>query len=383
MSGMVLKNATVYNEEFMPVRADVETEGEWIASVGSAGGQGEEIDLTGCTVIPGLIDIHIHGCAGFDTGDATPEALKAMSNRLVRWGVTSFCPTSMTLPFEELERIFANVAACMQAVDGAYIQGINMEGPYIAASKKGAQNAAYVRSPDKEEFRRLYDGCGGRIRLVDIAPECPGAGEFIREVQPYCPVSIAHTAAGYEEAVRAIEDGCRHVTHLYNAMSGLTHRAPGVVGAVFDRARGCGLRAELICDGFHIHPAALRIAFRLLGEDGSVIVSDAMRAAGHTDGQYDLGGQAVTVRDGKALLADGTIAASTTNLYEELKNVIRFGVPMKQAVKSATINPARAIRADDVTGSIQPGKRADLLALDEELNIKLVVVKGEIKVDNR
>ena len=380
---MILKNATVYNDEFLPVRADLQTEGEWIQAVGDVDGKGEALDLSGCIILPGFIDMHIHGCAGADTGDATPEALHAMSDCLVKRGVTSFCPTSMTLSFEELTRIFANVAAVQDEVEGAYIQGINMEGPYIAMSKKGAQNGEFVRNPDKDEFRRLYDGCGGLIRVVDIAPECDGAEAFIKEVQPYCPVSIAHTAAGYDEASRAIEWGCRHATHLYNAMSGFTHRAPGVVGAVFDHAQACGMRAELICDGFHIHPAALRIAFRALGEDGSVIVSDSMRAAGHSDGEYDLGGQTVYVKDGKALLADGTIAASTSNVYEEFRNVLRFGVPMKQAVKSVTINPARAIRVDDVTGSIRAGKRADLLVLDEKLDIRMVIVKGQIKVDNR
>lgn len=379
---MLLKNAVVYNEDFEPIRADLAVEGEKIVGIGQVNAGGECLDLSGYTIIPGLIDMHIHGCAGFDASDGTPEALEAMSRCLVERGVTSFCPTSMTLSFEALQKIFANVQEQKDKVTGAYIHGINMEGPYIAMSKKGAQNGAYVRNPDKEEFRRLYDGCGGCISIVDIAPECDGAEAFIKEVQPYCPVSTAHTAAGYDQAVQAIEWGVRHTTHLYNAMSGLTHRAPGVVGAVFDMARQYGVRGELICDGFHIHPAALRIAFHQLGEDGSVIVSDSMRAAGHVDGEYDLGGQTVYVKDGKALLADGTIAASTSNLYEELKNVISYGVPKKQAIKSATINPARAIRADGETGSIAVGKNADLLVLDDDMNIKLVVVKGAIKVNN-
>ncbi|MGN0172556.1 MAG: N-acetylglucosamine-6-phosphate deacetylase [Acutalibacteraceae bacterium] len=379
---MLLKNAVVYNEVFEPIRADVAVEGETITAIGDVTACGEQFDLTGCTVIPGLIDMHIHGCAGADTGDATPEALEAMSALLVKRGVTSFCPTSMTLSFEELQTIFANVARVKDSVSGAYIHGINMEGPYIAMSKKGAQNGNYVRNPDKDEFKRLYDGCGGCISIVDIAPECEGAEEFIKEVQPYCPVSTAHTAAGYDEAMKAIEWGVRHTTHLYNAQSGLTHRAPGVVGAVFDAAPRYGVRAELICDGFHIHPAALRIAFRQLGEDNSIIVSDSMCAAGHVDGEYDLGGQTVYVKDGKALLADGTIAASTSNVYEELKNVISYGIPLKQAIKSATINPAKAIRVDDVTGSVKVGKRADLLVLDRDFNIKLVVVKGQVKVNN-
>lgn len=378
---MLLKNAKVYNDNFDVVNCNITVEGERITALDGRTDAETVLDLAGYTVLPGLIDIHIHGCAGHDTGEATPAALQAMSNCLVQRGVTSFCPTSMTLSFEELQRIFRNVATAK--VDGAYVHGINMEGPYIAMSKKGAQNGAYVRNPDADEFKRLYEDCGGIIKVVDIAPECDGAEEFIKEIQPICPVSIAHTAADYDDACRAIEWGVRHVTHLYNAQNGLTHRNPGVVGAVFDKAREYGVNAEMICDGFHIHPAALRIAFAQLGEDHSIIISDSMCAAGYVDGEYDLGGQTVYVKDGKATLADGTIAASTSNVYEELRNVLSFGIPTKQAIKSATINPARAIRVDHETGSVAVGKYADLLVVDDEFNIVLVMVKGEIKVDNR
>lgn len=378
---MILKNATVFNGDFEKVRADVAIEGERISKIGDLSGE-DELDLTDMTVMPGLIDIHIHGCGGADAGDATPEALETMSQTLVKNGITSFCPASMTLSFEELTKIFANIDEMKNKVGGAYIHGANMEGPYIAMSKKGAQNPLYVRNPDKEEFKRLFDGCNGSIKVVDIAPECDGGDEFIKEIRPICPVSIAHTDAGYDEAVHAIELGVRHITHLFNAQSGLHHRKPGVVGAAFDVGKEKGVRAELICDGFHIHPATLRIAFRAMGEDGTVIVSDSMKAAGCPDGDYDLGGQPVYVRDGKALLADGTIAASTSNVYKELKNVISFGIPEKQAVKSATINPAKAIRADKETGSIEEGKLADILVVDKDYNIKLVIVKGKIKVNN-
>lgn len=378
---MLLKNAVIFDENFDAVQKNITVDGQYIAAVDNRNEDG--LDLSGYTILPGLIDMHIHGCAGHDTGEATFEALEAMSRCLVSRGITSFCPTSMTLSFEELTRIFRQVADSRNAVSGAYIQGINMEGPYIAMSKKGAQNGDFVRNPDKEEFKRLYEGCDGIIKVVDIAPECEGAEAFIREIQPICPVSIAHTAADYDQACAAIEWGARHVTHLYNAQSGLTHRSPGVVGAVFDNSREKGVRAELICDGFHIHPAALRIAFSQLGEDNSIIISDSMSAAGHVDGEYDLGGQTVYVKDGKALLADGTIAASTSNVYDELKNVIRFGIPVRQAVKSATINPARAIRVDESTGSIAVGKYADLLVVDNDWNVVMVIVKGEVKVDNR
>ena len=378
---MILKNAEVFNGDFEKIRADVKIDGEKISKIGNFSSE-DGLDLTGLVVMPGLIDMHIHGCGGADTGDATPEALETMSQTLAKNGVTSFCPASMTLSFEELTKIFANIDAMKDKVGGAYIHGANMEGPYIAMSKKGAQNPLYVRNPDKEEFKKLYEGCNGAIRVVDIAPECDGGDEFIKEIQPICPVSIAHTDAGYDEAVHAIELGVRHITHLFNAQSGLHHRKPGVVGAAFDVGRANGVRAELICDGFHIHPATLRIAFREMGEDGTVIISDSMKAAGCPDGDYDLGGQPVYVRDGKALLADGTIAASTSNVYKELKNVISFGIPEKQAVKSATINPAKAIRVDDKTGSIEEGKLADILVVDKDYNIKLVIVKGEFKVNN-
>lgn len=377
---MLLKNAKVVNDRFDIVDADIRITGETIAEIGTPDQcQDEKIyDLTGCTIVPGFIDQHIHGCAGFDTGDATPEAIEAMSAHLATHGVTSFCPTTMTLPEDEITRILANVKKCMdEGVSGAYPQGVNMEGPYIAMSKKGAQNGAYVRNPDVEEFKRLYDGCGGIIKLVDIAAENEGADEFIKSVCPFCAVSLAHTAANYEQAKHGFDLGISQVTHMFNAMSGLTHRAPGVVGAVLDDKKVC---AELICDGFHINPAVLRIAFASLGEDRTIIVSDSMKAAGCPDGDYELGGQPVFVRNGKALLEDGTIAASTSNIHEEFKNLLEFGVPFRQAIKSATINPARQLKVDDITGSIKEGKLADIVVLDANNDIKMVIIKGKVVV---
>lgn len=378
---MILKNAKVVNDRFDIVEADLLIEGEKIAKIaerGTLSGDSEVYDLSGKLILPGFIDIHIHGCNGSDTGEATPEALENMSGYLVKNGVTSFCPTSMTLSEEELANIFANVKSCMDnGVSGAYIQGINMEGPYIAMSKKGAQNGAYVRKPDHVEFKRLFDGCGGIVKLVDIAPEEDGADEFIHEISPLCTVSIAHTNADYAQAKHSFDEGITHATHLFNAMSGFTHRAPGVVGAVFDS----DVTAEIICDGFHIDPAALRVAFANRGEDRMCIISDSCSAAGLADCEIDLGGQTVYVRDGKARLADGTIAASTANMHIEFKNVISYGIPFKNAVKAATINPAREIKADDVTGSITEGKFADIVVLDEQsLDIAMVIVKGDIKV---
>lgn len=374
---MRLKNVVYYNDAFLPQKGDIAIENGILTQVGGAQ-EGEGIDLSGCTVTPGFIDIHTHGAMGGDTCDAREESLAGMSRHLAQHGVTSFCPTTMTLPFEQL-------AASLRAANdycghecGAYIQGINMEGPYISAAKKGAQSGAYIRKPDFEEFQRLHEICP--VRLVDVAPEAHGAREFAARARSYCTVSAAHTNADYETAARAFEAGFTHATHLFNAMTQLSSRAPGVVGAVFEHDT---VTAELICDGFHIAPATLRIAFQILGEDRSVIVSDAMMASGLADGEFELGGQKVYVRDGKALLADGTIAASTTNLYDEFRNVLRFGIPFRQALKSCTINPARVIHMEKETGSIAPGKRADLLVLDRDMEIRMVIVKGEIVVDNK
>ena len=247
-----------------------------------------------------------------------------------------------------------------------------MEGPFIAPEKKGAQAEEHILNPDFELFSELNSICP--VRLVDIAPERKGAGEFIAKAKEICTVSAAHTTADYETGKKAIESGISHATHLYNAMNGLTSREAGMVGAVLDSDN---VNAELICDGIHISPATLRITFRALGEDRTVVISDAMMAAGLEDGEYTLGGQKVIKKDGAARLVDGTLAGSSTNLFDEFKNLLSFGIPVKHAVKSVTINPARAIGVDKTTGSIEKGKNADLLILSDDFSeIKAVFVKG-------
>ena len=378
----VLKNATVFDERFCPQEHDLLLEDGRIAAVGARGAftaaDAEQVDLSGLTVIPGMIDIHIHGYGGADTGDADPASIETMSARLAQHGVTAFCPTSMTLPADRLEAIFRCVAQSAGHTSGARPVGINMEGPYISPGKVGGQNPAFVRKPDAAEFMRLQEACGGMIRLVDIAPEEDTDGAFIRTVSASgTVVSVAHTGADYDAACVAFAAGCRHVTHLYNAMSGLNHRNPGVVGAVFDKAQEYGLHAELICDGKHIHPAALRIAFAQLGRDRSVIISDALSAAGTSDGRMVSGGLPVVVRDGVAYLDSGVIAGSTTDLEHELQNVLHFGVPMEQALRSVTVNPARAIGMDGEIGRICAGYRADLTVMDDAWNVVLTYVGGK------
>lgn len=368
---MVIKNATVWTEDFNPVKTDIEIENGIIKALGNIDSE-SSLDFSGMTVLPGFIDIHIHGACLADSSSGEAEQIQTISRYLAERGITSFCPTTMTLPCETLGKAFAAVKECMGNEDGAYIHGINMEGPYISLAKKGAQAAEHVRKPDFEEFSSLNSICP--IMLADIAPEAEDAVEFAKKAKEICTVSAAHTSASYEEARIGFENGFTHATHLFNAMTPIQNRAPGVPTAVFEDKNAT---AELICDGFHNHPAILRMAFRLLGEDRAVVISDSMSAAGCGDGEYELGGQTVYVKDGKATLADGTIAASTTNIFEEFKNLFNFGIDFKSALKACTINPAKAIKQDSLTGSIAAGKRADLLVIDDELNIKAVFIRGK------
>lgn len=376
---MLLKNVRYFDRDFHISPGEVLVENGKILDVGTdlSLSPGEEIlDCGGKLLSPGFVDVHIHGCDSSDTCDGTREAIDTMSRFLIKHGVTSFCPTSMTIGVGQIEKaiLAAKAAAEDPLSDGARVIGINLEGPFISASKKGAQLESAILKPDFELFHRLYELSGGLVRLVTVAPEEPGGYEFAKKASKFCAVSIGHTAAKYDEAKKSFDSGVTHATHLFNAMTGFLHREPGVVGAIFDDER---VMAELICDGIHIHPAVLRTAFRVLG-DRVLIVSDSIRANGYPEGErYELGGQMVTVKGGKATLDDGTIAGSVTNLHDEVKNLVSFGVPIEQAIKAATFVPAKSIGLDDELGSIEPGKRADLLLLDEDLGIDKVFLGGK------
>ncbi len=369
---MILKNASVFVDSEKFVTTDITAENGIITSLEKTDKEG--IDCTGKVILPGFIDIHIHGCNRADASHASVEELKTMSRFLADKGVTSFCPATMTLPVPEIEKAFETAAGIMGKEPGAYIHGINMEGPFISKEKKGAQAEENIIPPDFPLFERLSRICP--VKLVDIAPEAEGAFEFTEKAKEICAVSLAHTAADYETVREAEKRGISHATHLFNAMTGLGSREAGAVGAVFDSDK---ITAELICDGIHICPATLRIAFKALGEDRTVIISDAMMAAGLPDGEYSLGGQRV-IKKGDARLADGTLAGSVTNLFEEFLNVISFGIPLKQAIKSVTINPAKSIGADSFTGSITAGKRADFTVLSGDMKTVENVYARGIKI---
>lgn len=367
---MILKNATVYGEDFSPRVTDITIENGIITSLDKTDECG--MDCTGKAIIPGFIDIHIHGCDMADATDGKPDSVLKMSAFLATRGVTSFCPTTMTISADELRKSFSFVADAMGKEEGAYIHGINMEGPFISSAKKGAQAQEHIKAPDIEFFKELNSICP--VKLVDIAPEKNGSEEFTKEAKHLCVVSAAHTCCDYAKAKEAFGWGISHATHLFNAMNGLTSREPGLVGAVFDSD---GINAELICDGIHIHPATLRCAFDILGKDRTVVISDSTMASGLPEGEYTLGGQKVFKKDA-VRLADGTLAGSATNLFEEFCNLLDFGIPVEHALRSVTINPARAIKADKTTGSIAVGKNADLLIMSNDLrHINKVIIKGK------
>lgn len=326
-------------------------------------------------ILPGLVDIHTHGNSGYDFSDGNPEGLKKMGRYLAYNGITSFAPTSMTLPREKLEAAFQTAADYVEnrPADGARLAGIHMEGPYFSEKKKGAQNSAYLERPDAEEFFRLQEECGGLIRIVDIAPELEGSEEFIRRVSPDCRVSLAHTNASYEEALAAFEAGASHLTHLFNAMPPIHHRSPGVIGAASEKD---SVAAELICDGLHVHPSVVRMAFRLF--PGRIcLISDALRCCGMPDGEYELGGQKVTLKDAQARLPDGNLAGAVRNLYEDLVNAIRFGIRPEEAIPAAALNPAEEVGTADETGSLEEGKKADFIICDGRWNLKQVYIEGK------
>ncbi len=336
----------------------------------------DAIDLQGATVIPGLVDVHIHGAMGADFSDGNAEGLHAMAQYLCKEGVTSFAPASMTLPYETLKAAYTCAASFAKAQPNgcARLMGIHMEGPYFSEKKKGAQNGAYLKNPDFAGFKALYDSCGGLIRIADVAPELPGAEDFIRQAKALCTVSVAHTDSDYDHAKDAFDAGATHLTHLYNAMPGIHHRNPGVIPTA---AENKAVRAELICDGQHVHPASVRLAFSMFGADRMVLISDALRCCGMPDGEYELGGQAVTLSGGIARLADGTIAGSATNLFDCMKNAIVFGIREEDAIVAATYNPACAIGAEDKVGAIAEGNFADFIVCSPDYTQKRVFLGGK------
>lgn len=370
---MIIKNVKVFTEDkvfedgSIAIENGLFTDGEVSDDV--------VIDGEGCFAIPGLVDVHFHGCVGHDFCDGTPEAIEKIAEYEASQGITTIVPATMTLSEEELMKIMTN-AGEYKNEKGAILAGINMEGPFICAAKKGAQAATHIHKADVEMFRKLQAASKGLIKLCDIAPEEEGAMEFIEAVKDEVNVSFAHTTANYETAKKGYDMGACHATHLYNAMPAFAHRDPGVIGAARDSEH---VHVELICDGVHIHPSVVRATFAMFGDDRVVMISDSMRATGLTDGEYTLGGQAVKVVGKLAtLVSDGAIAGSATNLMDCVRTaVLEMGVPFETAVGCASMNAAKSVGLYDQYGSITPGKVGNVVLLNEDLSLKAVIIKGE------
>jgi len=374
---MIVRNGLVFGADFKFKNCDLEFENGIITGIGSVEKFTEPttIDACGAYIVPGFVDIHTHGCMNHDFSDADSDGIEKMLSHYGKNGTTSITATTMSLDPETLADIVQTVASyCGKKGYGAVLRGINMEGPFLNKVQCGAQKPENIIAPDIALFERLHDLSDGNIRLLDIAPETSGALELIRRICKYCKISIAHTKADYETAAAAFKAGASHVTHMFNAMPTFGHREPGVIGAAFDYADF----AEIICDGVHIHPSVIRAVFQMFGKDRVCLVSDSIRAAGMPNGEYELGGQTIVLKDGRSNLAvGGAIAGSASNLYDCFRNAVKFGIPLEIAVQAASLNPARAISADSSIGSLEIGKAADFLILNRDLEILHVYIGGE------
>ena len=375
---MIIKNAEIFSGNRFQrgsVEFDERFQALYLDDAAESGVHtGEEVlDAKDCYLIPGLVDIHTHAAVDADASDGDIEGLHRMSKYYAAGGVTTFFPTTLTLPEEQLRKAIRAAREYVREKDEARIGGVHLEGPFINMEKRGAQNPDYIKTPDLDMFKRLVDEGQGLVKFITIAPETEGAIEFIEEASKDCRVSLGHTACDYETAMKAFGAGATHLTHLYNAMPSLLHRAPGLIAAGVD----AGAEAELIVDGLHSHPAMVRLAHKMFGEN-LILISDSARCAGMPDGEYELGGIPIELKEGKATIkGSDTIAGSAIHLMDGLRNAAQFGIPLEKAVYAATTRPAISAGIDDEVGSIKEGLLADMVLLDRDLSVKAVFVDGE------
>ena len=351
---------------------------EGVVPVGEIPSDAEVIDAGGAFVAPGLIDLHIHGYLGRDVCDGDEESLRTIARGLVENGVTAFLPTTMT----ESETVIVNALKTIRALkeeskawEGSEILGCHAEGPFISASKKGAQNEQYIKKPDAEWVNRYADV----IKIITLAPEEDDESfSAIRKISDKVVVSMGHTSADYDVAMAGVKAGARHATHLFNAMTPLTHRAPGVVGAVLNSDVSC----ELIVDGFHVSPALFETVYRLKGRK-LCFITDCLPAGGLEPGEYTLGGQKIIYKDNLCRLEDGTVAGSVLKLNKGVMNVYKnSGIPLWECVNCASLNPANAIGIADRKGSLEKGKDADIIICNESFDVLKTVIRGETRYES-
>jgi N-acetylglucosamine-6-phosphate deacetylase len=380
MATMLVTGARVLTPGGEWPRGWIAVEGRRIAAMGQGRpperrrAAAEVLDASGLVVLPGFVDLHVHGAVGADVMDADPEGLRRMARFYAGHGVTAWLPTTMTASGRDLERALEAVGEVLGPVDrGATVLGAHLEGPYLSRARCGAQDRSLIRVAERAEATRLLDS--GIVRLLALAPEVEGNRWLIGEAAARgVTVSAGHTDATYDQALRAVADGVRHVTHAFNAMRPLGHREPGVLGAALTMPE---LACELVADNVHVHPAAMRLLLTAKGADGVVLITDAVRATGLSDGAYQVGDRPAIHMDGAIRLADGTLAGSVLTLDRALHNLqSATGRPLAELWAATSRNAARAIGVHDAKGSLEPGKDADLVLLDPELRVVATVAEG-------
>lgn len=403
-SPLLIVGGHVFTPECKFEKMNIKTNAEYIESLlpdfgnMTAESAKEQIyDASDCYVIPGLIDLHFHGCIGADISDGTCNSLSQLADYELRHGITAICPATMTVSEDNLVDILHSVnhyksnacstknrdVATEKTSDftsaGADVLGLHLEGPFISEQKKGAQNADFIAKPNIELIHRLQNISPDVIKMITVAPEVIGADtliELLHQTYPDIVISIGHTQADYATSIQAFKNGAGHVTHLFNAMPGFHHRDTGVVGAAFDTP---SVQVELICDGVHLSDTMIRSSFALFSDKRVIMISDSMRATGMPDGSYTLGGLPVSVNGKYATLADNTLAGSVTNLLDCLRYTVQqVGIPFESALKACTINPARELHVESLHGQIMPNAYANLLILDHNLELKDIIFHGKI-----
>ena len=384
---IILKNGLYLSPEGEFIEGDICIEADTIKCIVNKGElpcchqkEGEEtqvLDFKGKRVIPGLVDIHTHGAVGFDVSASSPEQICELTKYYAQNGVTSFLPTTITNGREQIKEILRNIrqAKDLEESSGASIEGVHIEGPFINSKRKGAHDPNWITTPEKSDFDDYREILGDLKIHITVAPEIEGGLEFIKYVYDNGgTVGIGHTDGDYEITLEAVKAGASIFTHLFNAMRDLHHREPGTVGG----ALVSDALAEIISDGIHIHPAIVKMVVKTKGYDKVVLVTDSMHAAGLDSGEYDFGGFKIFIKDGVAKQEDGTIAGSIISLMDGVRNVVKYaGVSLEHAVVMASTNPARLLGLDDKIGSIEVGKRADLVVLDNNIQAQMVFCRGK------